>query len=139
MPLDNSNPMLDDDDDKAPESGLPVGRKLPSFLPQKIEQVSTSGADFFDEDEVLDYVWYEEMRKEDEGDDGSGKEGCLALFAFLLLPVAGAGVCVPQQRVIAAVTACAAYRSHSLFLAFKIGVAAQAGLVGCHNLTPLLR
>ncbi len=52
MPLDNSNPMLDDDDDKSPESGLPVGRKLPSFLPQKIEQVSTSGADFFDEDEV---------------------------------------------------------------------------------------
>ena len=94
---------------------------------------------FFDEDEVLDYVWYEEMRKEDEGDDGSGKEGCLALFAFLLLPVAGAGVCVPQQRVIAAVTACAAYRSHSLFLAFKIGVAAQAGLVGRHDLTPFLR
>lgn len=94
---------------------------------------------FFDEDEVLDYVWYEEMRKEDEGDDGSGKEGCLALFAFLLLPVAGAGVCVPQQRVIAAVIACAAYRSHSLFLAFKIGVAAQAGLVGRHNLTPFLR
>ena len=46
---------------------------------------------FFDEDEVLDYLWYEEMRKEDEGDDGPGNQGCLSLLAFLLLPVAGAG------------------------------------------------
>lgn len=46
---------------------------------------------FFDEDEVLDYLWYEEMRKEDEGDDGPGNQGCLSLLAFLLLPVASAG------------------------------------------------
>ena len=48
---------------------------------------------FFDEDEVLDYVWYEEMRKEDEG-GGPDKGGCLALLGFLVLPVAGAGYCL---------------------------------------------
>jgi len=53
MPLDNSNPMLDDEDNENfREPIAPLGRKLPMSLPQRVEQVSNSGADFFDEDEV---------------------------------------------------------------------------------------
>lgn len=41
---------------------------------------------FFDEDEVLDYVWYEEMRQEDEGPDKQ-PSGCFTLL-FLFVPSA---------------------------------------------------
>lgn len=40
---------------------------------------------FFDEDEVLDYVWYEEMRREDEGPDKQ-PSGCFALLLLCVLP-----------------------------------------------------
>ena len=45
---------------------------------------------FFDEDEVLDYLWYEEMRKEDEGPD-KPQAGCFGILILLLTPASGLG------------------------------------------------
>ena len=45
---------------------------------------------FFDEDEVLDYVWYEEMRQEDEGPE-KPSSGCFGVLVLLFAPVAGLG------------------------------------------------
>ena len=45
---------------------------------------------FFEEDEVLDYVWYEEMRQEDEGPE-KPSSGCFGVLVLLFAPVAGLG------------------------------------------------
>ncbi len=51
-----------------------------------VPQVFLHDDRFFDEDEVLDYIWYEKMRQEDEGPDPPSS-GCFTLFLLLALPV----------------------------------------------------
>jgi len=40
--------------------------------------------DFFDDDEVLDYILYEEMRKEEK--NCNERAGCFSVFIIFLIP-----------------------------------------------------
>ncbi len=46
----------------------------------------------FDDDDALDYIMYEEMNKQSQGNQNKpGKTGCLGAVALFVLPVTFAG------------------------------------------------